>query len=450
MKIVVFDDDPTGSQTVYGCQLLLRWNKEILTNAMNNISPLLFILTNTRSLSPKIAEHKLREICQILKEVIQENNYRYEDIIFVSRGDSTLRGHWTLEPKVINQELGPFDATFHVPAFFEGGRTTVDGTHLLDGKPVHRSIFAKDKIFGYSTSFLPYFLEYKSNGEINSNKVKNISIKQLKEASYSLEGMFALRNYLSALSSNHSVIVDAEIAIDLDAFSSAIKYLMNEKRFLFRSSASLINSLSEIYSANNSFKDFSSLRIRDQLGCLKPGLILVGSHVQLADDQLEYLFQNSSCLGVELPVEKIASIAQKDDNEVYLSELKKNFLKKLLDIIEMRKTPVLYSSRGEFVFSSNENRMQFGIYLAELMSDLISKISNKLGYIISKGGITTHILLTRGLGLSSVNLRGQIIPGLSVVASDNQNQPELPIITFPGNLGDKTTLFKVWNLMDSI
>ena len=38
MKIVVFDDDPTGSQTVYGCPLLLRWDKETLDKAIKDIS----------------------------------------------------------------------------------------------------------------------------------------------------------------------------------------------------------------------------------------------------------------------------------------------------------------------------------------------------------------------------------------------------------------------------
>ena len=52
--------------------------------------------------------------------------------------------------------------------------------------------------------------------------------------------------------------------------------------------------------------------------------------------------------------------------------------------------------------------------------------------------------------MNSVDLKGQLIPGVSMV-SDYQiddNLP-LPIITFPGNLGDKYSLFKVWQIMDS-
>ena len=41
------------------------------------------------------------------------------DIFLVSRGDSTLRGHGFLEPSVLANSFGPFDATFHCPAFWK-------------------------------------------------------------------------------------------------------------------------------------------------------------------------------------------------------------------------------------------------------------------------------------------------------------------------------------------
>ena len=53
------------------------------------------------------------------------------------------------------------------------------------------------------------------------------------------------------------------------------------------------------------------------------------------------------------------------------------------------------------------------------MSILVRKITNKLGYIISKGGITKQILLQKGLNFNHVNLKGQILPGLSIVTGDS-------------------------------
>ena len=82
------------------------------------------------------------------------------------------------------------------------------------------------------------------------------------------------------------------------------------------------------------------------------------------------------------------------------------------------------------------------------MSRLARRLAPDLGYVISKGGITTQLLLEKGLGLGIVELKGQILPGLSLVCPyKSENFNRIPIITFPGNLGDATTLFKSWKLM---
>ena len=93
MKIVVFDDDPTGSQTVNGCPLLLRWDKETLLAAIKHPSPLLFLLANTRALPPDLAAQRTREMCQSVDHILKSEGFLIENIFFVSRGDSTLRGH---------------------------------------------------------------------------------------------------------------------------------------------------------------------------------------------------------------------------------------------------------------------------------------------------------------------------------------------------------------------
>jgi len=76
-----------------------------------------------------------REVCENLKTALADYA---GPVLFVSRSDSTLRGHYPVETDVMNAVLGPFDATLLTPAFFEGGRITRDSTHYLvvDGKPV--------------------------------------------------------------------------------------------------------------------------------------------------------------------------------------------------------------------------------------------------------------------------------------------------------------------------
>ena len=94
--------------------------------------------------------------------------------------------------------------------------------------------------------------------------------------------------------------------------------------------------------------------------------------------------------------------------------------------------------------------MQFGETLASFMARLVASFAPRLGYVISKGGITTHTFLEEGLCLKVVYLEGQILPGLSVVRPLASNKfKDLPIITFPGNLGDFDGLFVAWRLLES-
>jgi hypothetical protein len=52
-----FDDDPTGSQTVHSCLLLTRWDVGTLLLGLNDASPLMFVLTNTRGMDACCREH---------------------------------------------------------------------------------------------------------------------------------------------------------------------------------------------------------------------------------------------------------------------------------------------------------------------------------------------------------------------------------------------------------
>ena len=115
-----------------------------------------------------------------------------------------------------------------------------------------------------------------------------------------------------------------------------------------------------------------------------------------------------------------------------------------------KKTPILYSSRGELQFESAQERRKFGNALASLMAFLVAKVSSQLGYVITKGGITSHVFLEKGLKLTSVQLKGQILPGLSLVCADTYLPAKgLPVVTFPGNLGEKETLALAWRLMEN-
>jgi uncharacterized protein YgbK (DUF1537 family) len=83
------------------------------------------------------------------------------------------------------------------------------------------------------------------------------------------------------------------------------------------------------------------------------------------------------------------------------------------------------------------------------MARLAARLAPRLGYLISKGGITSHTLLADGLELALVELQGQLAPGLSLVLTPAAAAvPRLPVVTFPGNLGEADSLVAAWRLLE--
>ena len=179
--------------------------------------------------------------------------------------------------------------------------------------------------------------------------------------------------------------------------------------------------------------------------------MVVGSHVALADQQLKDLLANARCRGIELPVARIARVLEGGSPDFLLPDLEAEWRCQLELALEEGLTPVLFSSRGELSFGAGAaaaRRLRFGMELASLMARLLAGVAPRLGYLISKGGITTGTLLVEGLGLEAVQLEGQLLPGLSLVRSIAGPSDPLPVITFPGNLGEPDTLTEAWRWLE--
>jgi uncharacterized protein YgbK (DUF1537 family) len=471
LKIVVLDDDPTGSQTLHGCPLLLRWDPAALRAGLAHPSPFLFLLANTRALEPAAAAERVRAICRQLRPALAEARSAglLEHCLIVSRGDSTLRGHFPLEVEVLAAELGPFDATLLAPAFLPGGRTTRAGVHLLHGEPVHTTPFARDRLFGYRHSHLPAWVEEKSGGRIPAAAVQRLSLAELDRAAAALEagaggggapgaGFQELCARLAGFEGNVCVAVDGERPQQLAALGAAVRELTapaaaerggRPRRLLFQCAASLLNGLVELGPAPLDPLGLAGLRRRDGAGRPLPGLVLVGSHVPLADAQLEQLLAQPGCQGLELPVAKLARVLEGPVPEPLLASLEAQWGEQLEELLAAGRTPVLFTSRGELSCRHAAERRRLGLALAGLMARLAARLAPRLGYLISKGGITSHTLLADGLQLDRVELQGQLQPGLSLVLTPEQARvPRLPVVTFPGNLGQADSLVAAWRLLE--
>jgi len=445
MKFVVIDDDPTGSQTVHNCLLLLKWDYATLVKGFESESNLFFILANTRSLEENYAKSIIEEICKNLKIVIASEKYE-EEIIFISRGDSTLRGHNFLEPYVIDSCLGPFDATFHIPAFIEGKRLTINGSHFVDQIPIDQTIFAKDKIFGFETSNIKTLLYQKSKSKINVEDIQNLFLSDLEILNYEENNIVFQK--LKNLKNNRHIILDVENYSQLKKFSSIIKKLSKQKKFLFRTAASFISSISEKKSAPYDKRFFSNLRIRNKENSFLPGLVIIGSYVELSTIQLKNLLEISICDAIELDVFEFFKITSSDHNQERRNFFKNKFLRDIRSSFEQGKTPVLFTSR-KFLCLDYSEQFKFYNSLAFFIAELVADLKHEIGYLISKGGITTNVILSNGLNADYVYLEGQILTGISVVTHNLKNLKKLPIVTHPGNIGTKDSLVHIWKTLEN-
>lgn len=429
-KIIVLDDDPTGSQTVHSCLLLTRWDAATLREGLCDEAPLFFVLTNTRGMSAARAAEVTREVCINLKQALAELAAGGQQInpLLVSRSDSTLRGHYPVETDVIAEQLGPFDAHFLVPAFFEGGRITIDSVHYLmvNGRPlpVHETEFAKDSVFGYRHSYLPDYVEEKTAGRIRACEVERFLLGDVRGD---------VRARLQALQHNVCCVVDGEKQDDLNHFAKQLLSAAGQgKRFLFRSGASLLTALACLPP-----QPVAATAMRAFVRGGKAGAVIVGSHVQKTTQQLNELLKMPGVVALEVDVEVI---------DLQREQMLQAVVTRTKQAHELGLTPVIFTSRGEKTFATQAERLAFGERISVFLMDVVRNLPPTIGFLISKGGITSNDVLSSGLALRTSRVLGQILAGCSVVrcSPDHAHFPDLPVVIFPGNVGDASAVATVY------
>lgn len=95
---MVLDDDPTGVQTVHDIFVYTEWSLETMRQAFEEEKPLFYILTNSRGFTAEQTEKVHHEIAAVIQRAAEETGKEY---LFISRSDSTLRGHYPLETEIL-------------------------------------------------------------------------------------------------------------------------------------------------------------------------------------------------------------------------------------------------------------------------------------------------------------------------------------------------------------
>ncbi|WKN46265.1 four-carbon acid sugar kinase family protein [Tunicatimonas pelagia] len=427
--IVVLDDDPTGTQTVYDVPVLTEWSTEVIEAEFRQATPLFFILTNSRSLPIRKANQLAATIGQNLNKAAQKAGRNF---FVISRSDSTLRGHYPNEVNALLVGMQQTEAIrILIPAFLEGGRYTINDTHYVqegnDLIPVGKTPFAQDKSFGFSASNLKDWIEEKTEGGVKAKDVVSLSLSDLRQkgAGYATET-------LNAAASNATCIVNAVHRFDLEIF--ALGLLNADVPVICRTAASIVPVLAGLAP--------KPLLTCDQLlpqGSANGGLIVVGSYVPKSTAQLEHLLEHASVQPIKLDVNQIL---EHSDPEDFAQQAAQQIDQLLTD----QQDTVVYTSRDLVSGQDKEENLKIGQRVSSFLTNVIKQISIKPRYILAKGGITSSDTATKGLGVKKANVLGQILPGVPVWKLGEESKfPELTYIVFPGNVGEADSITKVIN-----
>jgi len=437
--LIVLDDDPTGTQSVADLPVLTSWDTADLAWALKGGAPAVYVMTNSRSLDPDTAAARNHEVAANALAAATEVGV---EIDFVSRSDSTLRGHYPLEPDVLAEEMDragiTIDGVIIVPAFADAGRVTVDSVHYagsttLGFTPVGQTEFAQDATFGYAASNLTEWVAEKTQGRFAAQSVAAITLTTLRS------GPQAVADVLQSLTDASPVVVD--IAQESDLRVLALGILAAEakgKRFIHRVGPPFVRALvgQDIVEPLTS-DDCDTIREGGKAQDAAFGLIVVGSHVSMTTKQLDALRARHQPTEIEIDVAQ----ALGDDADAHLDDVVARALEGLAD-----GNVIIRTSRTLVTGNDGASSLDIARTVSDAVVHTVQAIlaSQSLRFVIAKGGITSSDVASRGLSITRAICRGPMLPGIVSLWEPTEGPAQgIPYIVFAGNVGTEDSLADV-------
>jgi uncharacterized protein YgbK (DUF1537 family) len=435
----VLDDDPTGSQAVHDVQVVTVEDEDAYGSAFAGTAGTCFVLTNTRSLDEADAvalNHR------VARGLLAAAGRRPGRALLVSRSDSTLRGHVFAEVAALRAaavQAGQPDADgiLLVPAFLEAGRLTAGDIHWARSGaglvPVGETEFARDATFGYASSDLRDFVAEKSGGTIGRDDVLSLSLADIRDG-----GAPRVRDLLTGVRDGRWVVVNATEYSDLDTVALGVLLAGQAGRsFLFRSGPSFVRALAGMGPK-------APLRGAELYPGGAPaghGLVVVGSHVGQTSRQVAALQARGGVTPVELDVPALLAGPDVAASEVVVSAARQV-------VAALAGSDVLlYTSRTVVPGRDRGDSLAIARTVSAALSRVVSEaLAADPAWVVAKGGITSHDVAVRGLGIRRAEVAGQLFPGVISVFRPLDAAPAVigkPYVVFAGNVGDEGTLAEV-------
>ncbi|MBR3168064.1 MAG: hypothetical protein IKF18_05220 [Erysipelotrichaceae bacterium] len=433
VKIVVLDDDPTGVQTVHDISVFTGWDVESLKDGFREDRPLFYVLTNSRGLTAAQTEALHHEIAKNVDEAARELGVTY---IYISRSDSTLRGHYPLEPQILREDYEKYtgrqiDGEILCPFFKEGGRFTINNVHYVrygeELVPANETEFARDKTFGYTAKDMPGYIEEKTKGAFKAEDVLCISLDDLRAVNVD-----KIEEQLLNVKGFNKIIVNAADYVDVKVFCVALYRAMRKgKLFMMRTAAGIVKVLGGI-------TDIPLLTRKDMVvkETTNGGIIVVGSHTDKTTRQLNELKKVPGLKCIELNATLVK------DEEAFEKEVER-CLAEEEEAIKAGTTVCCYTTRALITADSDdpEDHLRLSVRISDAVQSLVGRLSVTPAFVIAKGGITSSDVGVKALAVKKANVLGQIRPGIPVWQTGEESRfPLTPYVIFPGNVGEDSTL----------
>ena len=413
-KIVVLDDDPTGVQTVHDVSVYTDWSEESVLQGFQEEGNLFYILTNSRGFTEDETKKAHR---QIAGNIVKAARATGRDFLIMSRGDSTLRGHYPLETQVLRDVLS------------REGQQETDGEVIYGRElvPAGETEFAADRTFGYRSSNLADYVEEKTKGAYPAGEVICIGLDDLRHGRVDKVAgqLMEVRNF-------NKVIVNAVDYGDLKVFALALYEAMEQgKRFLFRTAASLVKVMGGITD--------QPLLTREKMALPENGhggVIVVGSHTAKTTRQLMELKKVPGIRFLEFNSDLVL-------NDAAFREETERTLELISRTITEGKTAAVYTRRKllEFKDDTREAALMRSVKISEAVQSLVGNLKVVPAFVVAKGGITSSDVGTKALRVKRATVMGQICPGVPVWQTGKESRfPHIPYVIFPGNVGEDATL----------
>ena len=446
--LVVLDDDPTGTRSVSNVPVLTCWEEDdfrwAFTHLMGTTPTLaVYVLTNTRSLEPVEAAAWNREI---VTNALAAAVHTDTTLGFVSRSDSTLRGHYPLEPDVIAATLKAVtgqstDGVVIVPAFPDAGRITVGDVHYMRNggtlTPVAETEFAKDASFGYQNSEMARYVEEKSSDRFKAADVIVLDLNIIRGGAAGIAGAIA------AATDSKPIVVDVVTEDDLRALALGLAEAESRGRML------LYGVGPPFVRARIGQEERTPLSGDEAFAGTSPapcgGLIVVGSHVGVTTRQLKVQTDRHGCAAtVEIQVDSLL-------DETLELEHVTAVVSAVVAALAVWHV-VVHTSRLLVETGDPAESLRIARTVSAAVVDVVSRTlkARPPRFVIAKGGITSSDVATHGLEIRHAIVRGPMLPGIVSLWKPVDGPAQgIPFIVFAGIVGDDESLFDVVRKLSS-